>query len=200
MDISLPQHRNPNSIRGFTLIELLVVIGIIAVLMAILLPVLSRVRREAQKVSCLSNVRQWVQAFTMYVNDSKNRSVPFSFSHESSWVASFRSNLSLPDEIHLCPTVQDDFSPDFGNATQSWTLTLKLPTGEMKIHGSYGFNGWIMARDAFGQGIDQFRRGPAQRQVFPWSRVRRFISRRGISRFGRHFPVGLKFSGSAGGR
>jgi prepilin-type N-terminal cleavage/methylation domain-containing protein/prepilin-type processing-associated H-X9-DG protein len=66
--------------KGFTLIELLVVIAIIALLMAILLPTLQRVRRQGKAVACQSNLRQWGTVWAMgtaendgYLPDWKSR-------------------------------------------------------------------------------------------------------------------------------
>lgn len=55
--------------RGFTLLELLVVIGIIAVLVGILMPVLGRARESARRAACLSNLRQVHQSFLLFAEE-----------------------------------------------------------------------------------------------------------------------------------
>ena len=58
---------------AFTLIELLVVIAVIAVLMAVLLPVLGRVRKQAKAVVCQANLRQWGMALRVYAQDNEGQ-------------------------------------------------------------------------------------------------------------------------------
>ena len=55
--------------RAFTLIELLVVIAIIAVLMAILMPALQRIKKQARNVVCHSNLHQWGLIWAMYTQE-----------------------------------------------------------------------------------------------------------------------------------
>jgi len=57
--------------KAFTLVELLVVIGIIAVLIALLLPALTKARQSALSLVCLSNLRQVGMGMMQYVNDNR---------------------------------------------------------------------------------------------------------------------------------
>ncbi len=61
---------------GFTLIELLVVISIIALLIALLLPALGNAQEVARSTNCLSNLRGFATAMSVYASDYKDKQVP----------------------------------------------------------------------------------------------------------------------------
>jgi prepilin-type N-terminal cleavage/methylation domain-containing protein len=73
------------ALRGFTLIELLVVIAIIAILAAILSPVLGKAKQKAQGIQCMNNHRQLMLAWRMYVDDSKDV-LPFA-QFDEAWIS-----------------------------------------------------------------------------------------------------------------
>ncbi|OQA03090.1 MAG: putative major pilin subunit [Planctomycetes bacterium ADurb.Bin401] len=71
--------------KGFTLVELLVVIAIIAMLLAILMPALGKVRQLAQRIMCSTNLSGLGKAMLTYSNDDKYESFPIGGSSGAYW-------------------------------------------------------------------------------------------------------------------
>lgn len=141
--------------KGFTLIELLVVISIIALLIALLLPAIQRVRRQARAVACQSNLRQWGVVYSMYINENGG-ALPYHFpngTRDLVWPHALRSYYSDSNDLLLCPAARRcRIRPDDPLRTTSSTLRIaggkssaweyRFDFGHWNIHfsGSYGIN------------------------------------------------------------
>ena len=98
---------------GFTLIELLVVVGIIAILIGILVPTLSRARQSADQIKCASILRQFLVVDQMYLSDWQGFHLPAFLGNTTEasnmWSANvhFRRALNLrtiePNEVQASP-------------------------------------------------------------------------------------------------
>ena len=158
-----PLEVRPCFLTGFTLIELLVVIAIIALLMAILMPALNRVKRQAAAAACLSNLHQWSLFFSMYAHDN-NGSFPQGVNGvknggHNRWPKALRPYHKDNSEFLCCPIATKPvtdingqatghkgkyaawgiFSSDSGGSWTGWPSRL-----EGGLYGSYGSNGWAV--------------------------------------------------------
>jgi prepilin-type N-terminal cleavage/methylation domain-containing protein len=113
---------------GFTLVELLVVIGIIAVLIAMLMPALRRAREEARRVQCASNLRQIGFALTSYANENKDY-----FPHCGSQGIGHRSEDWIWWQVTL-DINESQVARYLGARGDNLKAVLRCPSDEITIH------------------------------------------------------------------
>jgi prepilin-type processing-associated H-X9-DG protein len=135
------------------LVELLVVIGIVAVLIGILLPVLSRAREQANSVKCMANLRSQGQGMAIYTQTSGYYPgcliVRGGTAWAAAWAPRLRAVLGGDRDVFLCPSRDPDrfaWTAQFGAPRPDFEVTgYGYQVGERLITNttpfSYGYNG-----------------------------------------------------------
>lgn len=142
--------------KAFTLVELLVVISIIALLLAVLMPALSRARQQGKSIVCRSNIKQLTLATRTYAVENKGKMMPFGETVGQIWyhlLAPYMGKKDAPKGTSItnwkeampavtCPEammsgkIESDGQHAHGSAKESWSYLLS--------EGSYGLNYWLM--------------------------------------------------------
>jgi prepilin-type N-terminal cleavage/methylation domain-containing protein/prepilin-type processing-associated H-X9-DG protein len=131
---------------GFTLVELLVVIGIIAILIAILMPALTKAREQANRTKCASNMRQIMLACVMYSTDTKHGYYMWRYGDDN-MQALFPQYLKSLDAA-VCPNTDNAVRTE-AHLTNNALLGPRDDTGGH----SYEIRGWMWPGIVFPDGV-----------------------------------------------
>ena len=146
---------------GFTLVELLVVIGIIALLIAILLPSLSTARESAASLKSLSNLRQLAIGIQQYKNENRGfypaHSSPVSDKPRTRWADKIFPYLTAT-EVYMSPLLSDDerlrMNKPFAHTLDPVTGA-EIPGKTLKF-GGYGYNYQYLGNNRNPGGVAQY--------------------------------------------
>ncbi len=137
--------------KGFTLIELLVVISIIALLMSIMVPALSKIKGQAKKIVCMSRLRQWAMPIQMYTSENNGKFNKVKHSGMGNQCENpygtfsgiYKDFWTKNPEMLLCPnatkTIQEGPS-DLGNVAQIYSQVKQKLNTKIDYKFSYTYS------------------------------------------------------------
>jgi prepilin-type processing-associated H-X9-DG protein len=158
---------------AFTLTELLVVLGLIALLVSLLLPVVGRMRATAAAVGCVANLKQMCTAWTMRVSEDGGRLTDFVWyspdNPDGAWNGYWTGAMDhyrVGGNSLLCPsaaeTTPTDATHGYGTALHAWTgryedngTAVKHDANRYR-QSSYGFNRYLTSTGGFGTSVGTY--------------------------------------------
>lgn len=156
---------NPPQRTAFTLIEMLLVVAILSLLIAIILPSMTRARANTRTVVCTSNQRQLSMAAIAYSNNWRGKLFPYDNNgglyYNTFWMTLIEAYTGDMDQLRLCPETVMNEALQTSPQGAGWG-SVKVAWGRPSVdwgfvgrnYGSYGWNAWMHSgRTAFLAGV-----------------------------------------------
>jgi len=167
------------------------VIAVIALLMAVLMPTLQRVKRQAKAVACQSNLRQWNAIFAMYVGGNEGvlpKQKYYSLATPEHWMYALREDARASEGIWCCPmatkpanesnvqtadmrtVVRQQADKIAGDKLTAWGKLAFRIEGRFtpNYYGSYGMNNWLAIPRTDGSFVIGCAQGMRQHEKSFW--------------------------------